>query len=427
MDEKGCMVGVVGKSKRIFDRASWDQKIAQQPIQDGNREWITIVGCICADGSALPPAIIYPGGQSIQSSWVNDIEAGKHDVFVTASSSGWTNNDIGLSWLEQVFNRYTKRKARRQYRLLIVDGHGSHLTIDFLNYCDKHKILLAVLPPHSTHTLQPLDVGCFSSLASAYTKELTNYLQKSQGLIAIKKGDFFSIFWSAWMQSMITPTILSAFRATGIAPLQPSVVLDKLRHQSNQESDSSQSSQSYYSGDNWPKIHSLLRQTITENTKESRKLSRTVHHQSAQISLLKHELQGLKEAVQPKKKRTKKATALPLQQRQEYSSRAIFWSPKKLREARVRQQVFEQEEEQERVRKADIKELQKANRLYKEKLAEEKRLQRREAQVAREKERAEKATKRERQKQARNAAKAIQLSQKGKKRASSPSQPKKKR
>jgi hypothetical protein len=58
-----------------------------------------------------------------------------------------------LTWLEQVFDRYTKAKARRRYRLLILDGHGSHVTKDFIDYCDSYKILLLIFPPYATHTL----------------------------------------------------------------------------------------------------------------------------------------------------------------------------------------------------------------------------------------------------------------------------------
>ena len=105
-----------------------------------------------------------------------DIEAENHLIHVASSPSGWTNNDIGLAWLEQVFDRYTKAKARRSYRLLIVDGHGSYLTQDFINYYNKNWIILAVLPPHSTQTLQLLDVVCFKPLSSAYASELDDYL-----------------------------------------------------------------------------------------------------------------------------------------------------------------------------------------------------------------------------------------------------------
>ena len=120
------------------------------------------MACIRANGDALPPGLIYKAAQgNVRSTWVEDIKAGKHEIFVTSSPSGWTNNDIGLAWLEQVFDRYTKKKARRSYRLLILDGHGSHLTMEFIEYCYRSKIILAIFPPHSTHTLQPLDVVMF--------------------------------------------------------------------------------------------------------------------------------------------------------------------------------------------------------------------------------------------------------------------------
>lgn len=58
-----------------------------------------------------------------------------------------------------VFGRYSKEKARRLWRLLILDGRGSHLTMEFINYSDGNNIRLMTYPPHSTHSLQLLDVG----------------------------------------------------------------------------------------------------------------------------------------------------------------------------------------------------------------------------------------------------------------------------
>src|SRR5271170_1385657 len=50
------------------------------------------------------------------------------------------------------------KKTDAGYRLLILDGHGSHVTGEFLGYCIQHKIVLLVLPPHTSHLTQPLDV-----------------------------------------------------------------------------------------------------------------------------------------------------------------------------------------------------------------------------------------------------------------------------
>ncbi|KAF1996482.1 hypothetical protein P154DRAFT_443404, partial [Amniculicola lignicola CBS 123094] len=67
-------------------------------------------------------------------------------------------------------------------------------------------------------------------------------------------------------------------------------------------------------------------------------------------------------------------------------------SPRKLREAHVRQEVREQEDRESRLQKAEAKELKAAATLYKQKIAEEKRVQRERAKVAKAQEKAEKAT-----------------------------------
>jgi hypothetical protein len=165
IDEKGFLIGILGRSKRIFSRRMWEKKEVTASLQDGSREFLTLLACCCADGSSLPPGLIYAAASgAIRSAWVEAIKAGEHEVFVSSSPTGWSNNNVGLAWLEQVFDRYTKQRSGR-WRLLILDGHGSHITMEFIDYCDRHRILLMILPPHSTHTLQPLDVVLFKPLS----------------------------------------------------------------------------------------------------------------------------------------------------------------------------------------------------------------------------------------------------------------------
>ena len=40
MDEKGFMIGMVTKSKRIFNKAQYQRGKLRGVFQDGNREWI---------------------------------------------------------------------------------------------------------------------------------------------------------------------------------------------------------------------------------------------------------------------------------------------------------------------------------------------------------------------------------------------------
>jgi hypothetical protein len=99
--------------------------------------------------------------------------------------------------------------------------------MEFINFCDRNRILLAIYPPHSTHTLQPLNVCVFKPLSTAYSNQLSAFLQNSQGLASIAKRDFFSLFWGAWVNTMRQPLILRAFEATGISPLDPTTILKR--------------------------------------------------------------------------------------------------------------------------------------------------------------------------------------------------------
>jgi hypothetical protein len=238
MDEKGFMLGVLTRSKRVFSRRMYENGKIKAHIQDGSREWITLLACICADGTALDPAIIYQSASSsLQDSWLQAFEPNDR-VYFSSSSSGWTNNNIGLAWLKQVFDRSTKAKARSSYRLLILDGHGSHLTKEFIDYCDQNRILLMIYPPHSTHTLQPLDVVMFKPLSSAYSGEVAAFMERCQGLTSMSKRDFYPMFMTAWKASFKEDTILKAFEATGLSPFEPEVILKRFNKQPTQGSSS---------------------------------------------------------------------------------------------------------------------------------------------------------------------------------------------
>jgi hypothetical protein len=71
---------------------------------DGSREFISLLAYISADGSSLPPALIYEGkSHDLQSSWLEEL--GDDDsVYFAASDNGWSCNSLGLNWLKKVFD-----------------------------------------------------------------------------------------------------------------------------------------------------------------------------------------------------------------------------------------------------------------------------------------------------------------------------------
>ena len=73
--------------------------------------------------------------------------------------------------------------------------------MEFLNWSIEHRIHVAVYPAHSTHRLQPLDIGLFSPLASYYSTNLSNFIASTQGYIPVGKREFFALFWPAFQKA----------------------------------------------------------------------------------------------------------------------------------------------------------------------------------------------------------------------------------
>jgi hypothetical protein len=77
------------------------------------------------------------------------------------------------------------------------------------------------MPPHSSYLLQLLDVGCFSPLKRAYSREIEALIRHY--INHITKLEFLPAFKAAFKRSFT-----SAFQGAGLVPLQPDVVLLKL-------------------------------------------------------------------------------------------------------------------------------------------------------------------------------------------------------
>ena len=158
----------------------------------------------------------------------------------------------------------------------------------FIDYCDSHRILLAIYPPHSTHTLQPLDVCLFRPLSQAYSDQLAIFIDQCQGLSSITKRDFFRLFWHAWNISFTPENIHSGFKATGLHPFNPQLIITKFTKNTEDRPSSASSKGSAIAAEDWKRIEKLL-QNIVSNIydKKAQKLSNTMHALSIENMLLK--------------------------------------------------------------------------------------------------------------------------------------------
>lgn len=219
-DETGFMMGIISSAMVV---TSAERRGRPKMTQQGNREWVTVIQGVSSRGWAIPPFIIISGKYHL-STWYENYELPK-DWVIALSDNGWTTNERGLEWIQH-FNKHTKGRTIGAYRLLVLDGHESHHSTDFELFCQDNKIITLCMPPHSSHLLQPLDVGCFSPLKRAYSRQIEDLMRAH--VTHISKLEFFQAFKAAFIATMTEENILGGFRGAGIIPFNPESVISRL-------------------------------------------------------------------------------------------------------------------------------------------------------------------------------------------------------
>jgi hypothetical protein len=219
-DETGFMMGKISTSMVV---TSSERRARPKTMQQGNREWVTVIQAVNATGWAVPPFIVVAGRYHL-SSWYED-DTIPNDWRVRPSPNGWTSNEIGIDFIRH-FENHTKDRKSSVYRLLVLDGHESHVSGDFKLYCKEHNIITLCMPAHSSHILQPLDVACFGPLKRKYGQLVEKMMRRS--LTHIAKEDFLPLFKDTFLEVFTSKNIQSGFRGSGLVPFNPEVVISKL-------------------------------------------------------------------------------------------------------------------------------------------------------------------------------------------------------
>ena len=131
-----------------------------------------------------------------------------------------------MKWLKH-FIKYAKSVEDNGYRLFILDGYCSHATMSFKNLAVDNRIILLYLPPHTTHKLQPLDVGQFEPLAQYYGQFVEDHIWYG---FDVSKREYTSWILQVCKKANSESNILLAFRRTGLVPFDLDLVLQDLKH-----------------------------------------------------------------------------------------------------------------------------------------------------------------------------------------------------
>ncbi|EED17288.1 pogo transposable element, putative [Talaromyces stipitatus ATCC 10500] len=223
-DETGFAMGLCATAKVITGS---DRYARPKLLQPGNREWVTAIEATNSTGWALPSYVIFKAKKNVRLGWFDELP---DDWRINISDNGWTTDQIGLEWLKTHFIPLTSGRTLGTYSMLILDGHGSHLTAEFDRTCTDHKIIPVCMPPHSSHLLQPLDVGCFAVLKRYYGQLVEQRMRL--GFNHIDKIGFLTAFHRlARTVAYKAQTIRNSFTATGLVPFNPDRVLQHLNIQ----------------------------------------------------------------------------------------------------------------------------------------------------------------------------------------------------
>ncbi len=121
------------------------------------REFYTILAAGAADGTRLPPFILYKG-VNLYLRWTQGEPAGS---LFGMSDSGWMGESNFVEWFKKLFVPAVRHLIATGPVVLFLDGHYSHISLNLITSAKKEGIHLLCLPPHLTHILQPLDVGVY--------------------------------------------------------------------------------------------------------------------------------------------------------------------------------------------------------------------------------------------------------------------------
>lgn len=205
LDETGFSSRIQGREKIIVSKGT---KHAYQPTVSISGH-VTLQLAISAAGQTVAPFIIYSKNLP-----VSDFMSGLPESWTFSSTdSGFINKHLFLNWFKDHFSRGC---GRARPVLVVMDNHVSHLSKEVIDFAQSDNIELLCLPSHSTHLLQPLDVGYYHLLKEHFTS-LSVALGYS-GMKTIPREKIPKLIHLA-MNKISGSSIASAFSCVGICPL----------------------------------------------------------------------------------------------------------------------------------------------------------------------------------------------------------------
>ena len=188
-------------------------------ITSGDKHLVTVLGCGNAQGHSVPPFFVFPGNRMRQELLENKSTGADGDV----SESGWSNTEIFHKYMENHLLKYIPHRTSAVPVLVLFDGHKSHISMELIEWAKKQNIILFVLPAHTSHILQPMDVECFGPFERIFNNECHKFMRQNCSQ-PITRYNICGLACKGYLHALSPSNLQSAFRKTGIYPYDPNTV-----------------------------------------------------------------------------------------------------------------------------------------------------------------------------------------------------------
>jgi hypothetical protein len=127
---------------------------------------------ISAFGDSTPPMFISKNKTFLSEALAEQQFYHDHDYVIRYSAKTFMTEVLFIDWFQtHLIPKNDELRRKKDYDkplILLVDGHGSHITPGVLPYAASQKIISIKLVAHSSHVRQPVGLCLFSVFKMLY-------------------------------------------------------------------------------------------------------------------------------------------------------------------------------------------------------------------------------------------------------------------
>ncbi|KAA6387437.1 MAG: hypothetical protein EZS28_017035 [Streblomastix strix] len=183
-----------------------------------NRSCLHVTGmpCIALQQKSDSPLICLPVKRQLVNAYPPGLTK-RTDLQVAVTFKSYVNTDTLEKYVDENFIPFIEQHREKIYMpnapaIMLCDNHGSHVADEIQAKLAASNIRLLIVPPHSTHVTQSLDLVTFFAVKGDFTPRKGAYMPKS-------KIEKVNLMYQVLEKHTSSSTNESAFRKAGYSAI----------------------------------------------------------------------------------------------------------------------------------------------------------------------------------------------------------------